>query len=332
MVKNKKLSKSSVAIIVLALLLIASLVMGMTGAWFTSQKETGNNETLKFGVIKVTPSGGAIEAAQEVDLDAFLPGDALNVGAATIANNDEDAYVLYRYQLVLEYALDADEDGSFEGETYVPLSISDLKVSTANDADAWLELGNEQTAAFADGEWHWVLIEGYDKNEQGAKTYNGHQLTFAAFTYTFNTDVENYAYDNANHVKYCLNFGDDGYPQGVLPKYTTETANWVGNDDDRTVANGGLTEHDYDFVDLRGAQLRLSVKLETKAVQVKNIPNDATGWGYLDAQATAWGLQVQDDSDHQAAGTYDIAPRAALPVAPSGSGMTYAAIALPQQP
>ena len=54
MVKNKKLSKSSVAIIVLALLLIASLVMGMTGAWFTDSHKITNDTQLTFGEVKVT--------------------------------------------------------------------------------------------------------------------------------------------------------------------------------------------------------------------------------------------------------------------------------------
>jgi len=61
MVKSKKMSKTSIAVIVLALLLVLSMVMGITGAWFTDNahdadggKVVGN---LKFGKI------GAVDVA-----------------------------------------------------------------------------------------------------------------------------------------------------------------------------------------------------------------------------------------------------------------------------
>ena len=44
MVKSKKMSKGSLAIIILAVLLVLSMVLGLTGAWFTD-KASGKDET-----------------------------------------------------------------------------------------------------------------------------------------------------------------------------------------------------------------------------------------------------------------------------------------------
>ena len=40
MVNSKKMSKSSIAVIVLSILLVLSLILGFTGAWFTDDKQT----------------------------------------------------------------------------------------------------------------------------------------------------------------------------------------------------------------------------------------------------------------------------------------------------
>jgi flagellar basal body-associated protein FliL len=63
MVKSKKMSKSSIAIIVLALLLVLSMVMGLTGAWFTDKAghDNGAGASLYFGTVDIdltnTPAG-----------------------------------------------------------------------------------------------------------------------------------------------------------------------------------------------------------------------------------------------------------------------------------
>ena len=67
MVKNKKMSKTSIAVIVLALLLVFSLVMGMTGAWFTDKADNSSSGVeLTFGTVVL-----------DVDTDDF--GDVTRV-------------------------------------------------------------------------------------------------------------------------------------------------------------------------------------------------------------------------------------------------------------
>lgn len=56
MVKSKKMSKGSLAIIILAVLLVLSMVLGLTGAWFTD-KATGSSDSEKgnvqFGTVNI---------------------------------------------------------------------------------------------------------------------------------------------------------------------------------------------------------------------------------------------------------------------------------------
>jgi len=55
MVKSKKMSKTSIAVIVLAILLVLSLCLGITGAWFTDQETAGSNSiNMKFGTVNYT--------------------------------------------------------------------------------------------------------------------------------------------------------------------------------------------------------------------------------------------------------------------------------------
>lgn len=53
MVKSRKLSKTSIAVIVLALLLTITMVIGLTGAWFTDSTSGSNTTVVKFGTVDV---------------------------------------------------------------------------------------------------------------------------------------------------------------------------------------------------------------------------------------------------------------------------------------
>ncbi|MBR4124037.1 MAG: hypothetical protein IKR12_00525 [Clostridia bacterium] len=84
MVKNKKMSKTSIAVIVLALLLVFSLVMGMTGAWFTDKKTPNAATSLTFGEVKLnvtaTDFGKVTRVSNEAGVVAadIMPGDTIS--------------------------------------------------------------------------------------------------------------------------------------------------------------------------------------------------------------------------------------------------------------
>lgn len=81
MVKSKKLNKSTVAVIVLALLLVLSLVLSATGAWFTDKSES-EDVTLDFGAIKFTAtSKSGVYRADQVSQGALIDGAETNTDA-----------------------------------------------------------------------------------------------------------------------------------------------------------------------------------------------------------------------------------------------------------
>jgi hypothetical protein len=106
MVKSKKMSKTSIAVIVLALLLVLSMVLGLTGAWFTNsgKNATADVNNLTFGTIgsvSVTITGAKHYDADDNLLDGesgtghgavrdVLPGDKVTAGGFELAYASSD--------------------------------------------------------------------------------------------------------------------------------------------------------------------------------------------------------------------------------------------------
>lgn len=99
MVKSKKMSKSTVAIVLLSLLLVLSLILTATGAWFTakdSDKATGGTLTFgKIGSVEVTASGNLSHKdinGNDASSRELMPGDKVEAGTITLTyTKTEDA-------------------------------------------------------------------------------------------------------------------------------------------------------------------------------------------------------------------------------------------------
>ena len=132
MVKSKKMSKTSIAVIVLAILLVLSLCLGLTGAWFTDKSDGNTNEqTIDFGAVRVqytadaentkwfNAAGTALGETRDV-----LPGDYYDVkGSIAFSGADVGMYVLLT---VSSTNLDSAYDGL--------ITITDMAVTGANVA------------------------------------------------------------------------------------------------------------------------------------------------------------------------------------------------------
>ena len=97
---KKKMNKSTVAIVVLALLLIVSLVLTATGAWFTDHKDGTSTTTANFGKIQLDTATLTATATdiKGSDLDLsntnVMPGDIITLtGTVKLATGSEKAYV-----------------------------------------------------------------------------------------------------------------------------------------------------------------------------------------------------------------------------------------------
>lgn len=112
MVNSKKMSRSTVAVVLLSLLLVLSLVLTATGAWFTDWLNPTHNEPLDFGLVDITADEAAIQAASPASFTHALPGDIFNLSGSVTSNSTVDTYVL----LVVDTALrieDAEAEGGY---------------------------------------------------------------------------------------------------------------------------------------------------------------------------------------------------------------------------
>ena len=91
MVNSKKMRKSTVAIVLLSILLCLSMILTATGAWFTSNdKGDGNKIDGAFGTIEVKYTQGANATWEElpVSKSAFVvPGSKVSLDGGAITNN-----------------------------------------------------------------------------------------------------------------------------------------------------------------------------------------------------------------------------------------------------
>lgn len=111
MVKSKKMSKSTVAIVLLSLLLVLSLILTATGAWFTYKADnaggsaTGgytfrdNAMSVAFGDLS-SDFGKVYRGAEEVtDHTDIMPGDVIKGGslvATFTLPTGKTAYAIYK--------------------------------------------------------------------------------------------------------------------------------------------------------------------------------------------------------------------------------------------
>ena len=111
MERTKRISSQTLAIAILTVLLVASLLMSATGAWFTDQQDTGAVD-MEFGTITLgTVGAGSITFDQpderEFDTDILMPGDTVSINFTLL--NDGTAEMWTRFQL--EVYVDSDGVG-----------------------------------------------------------------------------------------------------------------------------------------------------------------------------------------------------------------------------
>jgi len=137
MVKEKKLTKSSIAIIVLALLLVASLIMGMTGAWFTaSSQKTVTPISLQFGKVEYTLEANTTVANQGKQAGTATTAPYLLVAGSTITS-----------EVTITNTSDVDSYYIIDGPSGEHLKVGAQKLEEISNDQA-VKLNNGQGVAF----------------------------------------------------------------------------------------------------------------------------------------------------------------------------------------
>lgn len=139
MVNSKKSSKSLIALVVMALLLVASIVMAVTGAWFTDADE-GKSVDLTFGKITMSVTGGDTFGTVGHDTDntddayltgvEIMPGDTIKA-ALTVAKaaDSEDFY----YVVVVNAQIKKVGEDDFSALNGFTSSTADTVYNTLNN-------------------------------------------------------------------------------------------------------------------------------------------------------------------------------------------------------
>ena len=92
------MSKGSLAVIILAVLLVLSMVLGLTGAWFTDKANGGSDGSANFGKVSLADIADADYKVGEwtgTENNLLVPGSTVAVSGGTITNDGTvSAYVL----------------------------------------------------------------------------------------------------------------------------------------------------------------------------------------------------------------------------------------------
>jgi len=220
MVKSKKMSKTSIAVIVLALLLVLSLVMGMTGAWFTSKNSVNVADNAlqfgKVGVIGISAEGVKHErydSAQSKFVTVngeVMPGDKVTAGALTFKYDEAQAgtetavyYVIYDGSKY--YKINNTDHILVElGSTEAAPEIAKGATLTVNGQDLKVRLGSNEST-------DWYALDGvYDGSTKGTGT-------LAAPKHSWEIASENAANPQGQDLgEYTMKIGEVVYQDGAF--------------------------------------------------------------------------------------------------------------------
>lgn len=144
MVNSKKMNKSTVAVIVLALLLVLSLVLIATGAWFTDSA-AGEDVNKDFGTIAIEVDtkefGGVTRVSNEPGAVAgdVMPGDTISYNLTVkLAEGSEAAWAV----VVLSVKV-GDKDFSTSLEDLKADKVISVADATGTKVEGELELDPE---------------------------------------------------------------------------------------------------------------------------------------------------------------------------------------------
>jgi hypothetical protein len=160
MVNSKKMNKSTVAVIVLALLLVLSLVLTATGAWFTD-KEAGETVNKNFGTVEMKVTANDFGKVVRVSNDEgpvagdVMPGDTISYSILVEKEAESEEFW---YAVVLTIS------GLGEGNDITTTVTADNVMNTVEDTEAIAKS---------------ILLEG----EKFGDTYQGQPITVSYAVY-----------------------------------------------------------------------------------------------------------------------------------------------------
>jgi hypothetical protein len=99
MERARKISTQTLAIAILSVLLVASLLMTATGAWFTDSVD-GGDANATFGTIDLTGTGvqSLTINMNETGGDVLMPGDTIDTNFTIVNGGTADMFVRFKLE------------------------------------------------------------------------------------------------------------------------------------------------------------------------------------------------------------------------------------------
>lgn len=277
MVKSKKMNKSTIAIIVLSLLLVVSLVLSATGAWFTDWQNGNKENDVTFGRVDINLAENAETDAMTFatdassDLTRLIPGTTVNATAEISNNSTVDTYVYVKTEFFLEigghfykvWQIEAASvDGKADGDTLAETDI--LKVANTNvPAFEVSDLVIAKHGATEDpdnrAKWAVQTLENTANQVNGAKLYEVTALTAPAVAEPID-------------VTFSAGLAEETINYVVLQEYTR------GTDADSTVFTPSAAENAYTLKKLNGlVGSKLFGNISVRAIQADYFDTEVVG-------------------------------------------------------
>ena len=209
--KSKKMSKSTFAIIIMAIAMVAMLAFGGTYAWFTSSTITATSDaTTQMGKIVLTASGDALSSTS-LTADV-LPGEPVFAEDAAFSikdNSNRASFIFIKISATITLAAEGSEAEPLE------LNVEDLN---ANEAAGILKplsgeagvyyIETTETASQATSVGETYTISGFQASIANNEENNEYQLATIELVVKVQA-IQQYGFEGAadayTNVKAALN-------------------------------------------------------------------------------------------------------------------------------
>jgi len=130
MKKARKLGLQSLALVLMAFVLVAGVAFGMTGAWFTAGHQ-GTEQTLTFGEVTINVTDNGIHAYRQADYQNSLLEDPVELTAAMRTDSD----VMPGDEIVLDLTMEkAANSENFYYKVVITVTDENNVLTSANKA------------------------------------------------------------------------------------------------------------------------------------------------------------------------------------------------------
>lgn len=221
--KSKKMTKSTFAVIIMAILMVAMLAFGGTYAWFTAQAKTIASNGVTTGKI-ILHADGAFTTSKSV-----MPGDSLVDSTKAITmqamegTDSRGEYVAVKLEISI---------GNVKSGESITSLVTVTPIAATAEKDGWVKVGTESVSEDKKTVTYYFAYVGNDGSIAALKTEAGAVNIFTDIKFTANDNWTQSSTDTATTTS------DNGYMGTTLQLTLNAKGTQVANrDGDNAIAS-----------------------------------------------------------------------------------------------